>query len=84
MNGEDLTTGYACDRCGARNTTLKREATFLFCHDRAGCDAQRREDNPRTEDVIAPVDGYPDVRIHGPRDQVNAILNLITAQEQKR
>ena len=34
-------TGTACDRCGARDTTLKNESTFLFCFDRDGCDARR-------------------------------------------
>lgn len=34
--------GTACDRCGATNTSLKNEATFLFCYDRKGCDERRK------------------------------------------
>ncbi len=41
VRGQGAREGHACDRCGARNTTLKNEHTFLFCHDRAGCDARK-------------------------------------------
>ena len=34
--------GCACDRCGARDTSLRNERTFLFCRDRAVCDAHRQ------------------------------------------
>lgn len=80
MNGVEHE--HSCDRCGVRREQLRNEATFLFCVDRAACDARRCDrDLARYEDVIAPVDGYPDVRVHGPRNQVNALLDaLVTAQ----
>jgi hypothetical protein len=42
-------SGTACDRCGARDTTLKNESTFLFCWDRAGCAARKAQ---RTNEAI--------------------------------
>lgn len=67
----------ACDRCGAQDAALKNEGTFLFCRDRSSCDVRRRANHPRTEEVVAPVPGSEAVRLHGPRDRVNSVLDVI-------
>lgn len=46
--------GPACDRCGARNTTLKNEQTFLFCFDRKGCH-ERKAARSAVDDLKARV-----------------------------